>query len=104
MRFKFSVALLVALALLALVPAARADPISGPAQPVFDRLGHAVIQPPDTTTRGLTDEGKGHHGKGGGDDNGNGGDPTVPEPGPLLSLVLLASGLWFIQRRRVLRN
>jgi hypothetical protein len=102
MRFTLSVAVLVGLALLALVPAARADPISVSAQPVFDRLGHAVIQPPNTTTRGLTDEGKGHHGKGGG--GGDDGDPTVPEPGPLLSLVLFASGLWFIQRRRVLRN
>lgn len=103
MRFTFSVAVLVALALWALVPAARADPIYGPAQPVLDRFAGAAIQPPITTTKAFANEGNGHHGKGGGGGN-DGGDPSVPEPGPLLSLVLLASGLWFVQRHHVFRN
>ncbi|HLK47678.1 MAG TPA: PEP-CTERM sorting domain-containing protein [Bryobacteraceae bacterium] len=89
MQLKITVAVLLVLMLIVLVPAASADSIRAPNQPGFD-VASAITS---SLHNGTAPQSLTFH-----PDRDHDPDP-VPEPGSIVPLVLLAAGAFLLRRR-----
>lgn len=90
MRMKFQIVLTVALVLIALLPTARASPIS--AQTGVDPFSRVTTLVADTGTSHSFAQSPT------GDLNSDKHNRDVPEPSSMIPLLVVMTGLWFFHR------
>ena len=94
MQLKITLAVLLALRVLVLVPAARADTIRAPAQPVFDNDAIASVLAHSVNEALPFDNDWAHN-------RGHDHDPdpvTMPEPTSMAPFILLAAGVLLFRK------
>ena len=92
MRLKCLIAMTLALVLIALLPAARANPI--PTQTGMDQFKQITTMVTGTvsTSHSLDQSATG-------DLNSDKHNPDVPEPASVFPMILTMTGLWFFRQR-----